>query len=289
MCSTGLIGVRLPMERSDRGVGAAVAAPGRRRRRRCRARDPDDRHRPEDGDRRRGAGGHGRRHGQGCRDAGAGAGHDARRDHHRCRGGAGDAGRRTAVRRRRRTFDRLDSDGCMSTNDTVLAMASGASGTLVGRDLDEADVHRAADRCVSRPRAAAPRRRGGSHQADRDPGARCGVSSDDAVDGGAVGGAQQPVQVRGPWRGPELGPGAGSGGNHRRGRSTAQVDLAVAINGVTGGARRCGGVRAAAAASTCPTRWVTVEIDLGAGTAAGHVWTNDLTAAYVHENSAYSS
>ena len=26
-----------------------------------------------------------------------------------------------------RTFDRLDSDGCMSTNDTVIAMASGAS------------------------------------------------------------------------------------------------------------------------------------------------------------------
>jgi glutamate N-acetyltransferase/amino-acid N-acetyltransferase len=28
-----------------------------------------------------------------------------------------------------KTFDRIDSDGCMSTNDTVIAMASGASGT----------------------------------------------------------------------------------------------------------------------------------------------------------------
>jgi glutamate N-acetyltransferase/amino-acid N-acetyltransferase len=35
--------------------------------------------------------------------------------------------------------------------------------------------------------------------------------------------------------------------------------------------------------------WVTVDVDLGAGDAEGHVWTNDLTAAYVHENSAYSS
>src|SRR5581483_11147980 len=36
-----------------------------------------------------------------------------------------DAALRSAVRR---TFDRIDSDGCMSTNDTVLALASGASG-----------------------------------------------------------------------------------------------------------------------------------------------------------------
>src|SRR5690606_29419230 len=28
----------------------------------------------------------------------------------------------------KRTFDRVDSDGCMSTNDTVILMSSGASG-----------------------------------------------------------------------------------------------------------------------------------------------------------------
>jgi len=32
------------------------------------------------------------------------------------------------------TFDRLDSDGCMSTNDTVLLMASGASGVVFQPD-----------------------------------------------------------------------------------------------------------------------------------------------------------
>ena len=44
------------------------------------------------------------------------------------------------------TFDRLDSDGCMSTNDTVIVMASGASGVIVGRDLDEADFSAALTR-----------------------------------------------------------------------------------------------------------------------------------------------
>ena len=36
-----------------------------------------------------------------------------------------DAALREAVRT---TFDRIDSDGCMSTNDTVVLLASGASG-----------------------------------------------------------------------------------------------------------------------------------------------------------------
>ena len=36
-------------------------------------------------------------------------------------------------------------------------------------------------------------------------------------------------------------------------------------------------------------REVVITIDLGAGDASATVWTNDLTAAYVHENSAYSS
>jgi glutamate N-acetyltransferase/amino-acid N-acetyltransferase len=36
-------------------------------------------------------------------------------------------------------------------------------------------------------------------------------------------------------------------------------------------------------------REVTVTVDLHAGPAAATVWTNDLTHAYVHENSAYST
>ena len=36
-------------------------------------------------------------------------------------------------------------------------------------------------------------------------------------------------------------------------------------------------------------REVVVTIDLRAGASSATVWTNDLTAAYVHENSAYST
>ena len=36
-------------------------------------------------------------------------------------------------------------------------------------------------------------------------------------------------------------------------------------------------------------REVVVTVDLGAGSESATVWTNDLTAAYVHENSAYST
>jgi glutamate N-acetyltransferase/amino-acid N-acetyltransferase len=34
---------------------------------------------------------------------------------------------------------------------------------------------------------------------------------------------------------------------------------------------------------------VVVQVELGAGQEQATIWTNDLTAAYVHENSAYST
>jgi len=43
----------------------------------------------------------------------------------------------------RLTFDRIDSDGCMSTNDTVILLASGASGAQVPRDEFQARLTRA--------------------------------------------------------------------------------------------------------------------------------------------------
>ena len=36
-------------------------------------------------------------------------------------------------------------------------------------------------------------------------------------------------------------------------------------------------------------RLVTITVDLAAGSEEATIWTNDLTAAYVHENSAYST
>jgi glutamate N-acetyltransferase/amino-acid N-acetyltransferase len=62
------------------------------------------------------------------------------------------------------TFDRIDSDGCMSTNDTVLLLASVRRGVRP----DAGRLRRRRTRRVRRPRSPDPRRRRGRHQGDRD-------------------------------------------------------------------------------------------------------------------------
>jgi glutamate N-acetyltransferase/amino-acid N-acetyltransferase len=65
------------------------------------------------------------------------------------------------------------------------------------------------------------------------------------------------------------------------------ADLDVAMNGVW--VCRNSGPGEDPASIDLKPRQVTVTIDLKAGAAEATVWTNDLTHAYVHENSAYSS
>jgi glutamate N-acetyltransferase/amino-acid N-acetyltransferase len=64
-------------------------------------------------------------------------------------------------------------------------------------------------------------------------------------------------------------------------------DLDVALNGVWV-CRKSAPAEAATLVDLGP-RDVTVTIDLKSGPAEATVWTNDLTHAYVHENSAYST
>jgi glutamate N-acetyltransferase/amino-acid N-acetyltransferase len=65
------------------------------------------------------------------------------------------------------------------------------------------------------------------------------------------------------------------------------ADLDVALNGVW--VCRSSTPAEDPRAISLEERDVTVTIDLKAGSARATVWTNDLTHAYVHENSAYSS
>jgi glutamate N-acetyltransferase/amino-acid N-acetyltransferase len=65
------------------------------------------------------------------------------------------------------------------------------------------------------------------------------------------------------------------------------TDLDVALNGVWV-CRNSGPGEPADRVDLTP-RWVDVTVDLKVGDAAATVWTNDLTHAYVHENSAYST
>ena len=121
-----------------------------------------------------------RRHGQGRRHARPPAGHHARGAHHR----RGRARPPTSTPRcaaaTRVSFDRLDSDGCMSTNDTVTLMASGASGhharrcrTSPRRSPRPAPTWRCS--CCATPRAPTTRSRSPSSNA---------ASEDDAVEVG---------------------------------------------------------------------------------------------------------
>ncbi|MFH5822630.1 bifunctional glutamate N-acetyltransferase/amino-acid acetyltransferase ArgJ [Georgenia sp. AZ-5] len=182
------------------------------------------------------------------------------------------------------TFDRVDSDGCMSTNDTVVLLASGASGVPVGAG-DLAEALTAA--CARLARALVADAEGASH--------------DIAVTvRGATSEAAAVAVARAVTRS-NLFKAAIFGNDPNWGRvlsavGTVPEDVApfdatavdVAINGVT--VCRAGGVgEDRSLVDLAAAREVHVDVDLHAGDAGATVWTNDLTHDYVHENSAYST
>ncbi|CAN5196950.1 bifunctional glutamate N-acetyltransferase/amino-acid acetyltransferase ArgJ [soil metagenome] len=184
----------------------------------------------------------------------------------------------------RTTFDRVDSDGCMSTNDTVLLLASGASGvTATDAELSEAVTQAAAQ--LARKLVA-----------DAE-----GASHDIAV---TVTNAETEVAAVAVARAvsrSNLFKAAVFGNDPNWGRVLAAVGtvpvevaafdagaLDVTINGVQ--VCRAGGVGDdRALVDLAAAREVHVLVDLHAGDATATVWTNDLTHDYVHENSAYST
>jgi glutamate N-acetyltransferase / amino-acid N-acetyltransferase len=180
----------------------------------------------------------------------------------------------------RTSFDRLDSDGCMSTNDTVLLLASGASG--VQPDPDEFGALLAAA-CDDLARQLLLDAEGASKAISiQVVGAD---SEDDAVDVGRAVARSSLVKCALGGEDPNWGRVLAAVG------TTAAVfdadQLNVAINGVW----VCKNGAAAEDRSKVDLgpRDVTVTIDLSAGSAAATVRTTDLTAAYVHENAAYST
>jgi glutamate N-acetyltransferase/amino-acid N-acetyltransferase len=192
-----------------------------------------------------------------------------------------DAALRAATRT---TFDRVDSDGCMSTNDTVILLASGASGVEV--TLDElTDAVTEASASLARQLVADAE--GASHDVAVTV---INASSEDAA-----------VAVARAVTRSNLFKAAIFGNDPNWGRIVSAVgtvpedvapfdallldvtvnDVQVCRAGVVGEPRELVDLAA--------EREVRVEIDLHAGSASATVWTNDLTHDYVHENSAYSS
>lgn len=278
VCSTGLIGERLPMDRLLPGVGSAVEALSQDGGPAAAEAIMTTDSRPKN------AVGHGAGFTVGGMAKGAGMlapamatmlsvlTTDAVADPETL-----DAALRAACRV---TFDRIDSDGCMSTNDTVLLLASGASGVTPTEAELTAVVTAVAHDLAQQLVADAE---GATKQITIDVvGA---ASEDDAVEVGRSVARNNLVKTALFGNDPNWGRILAAVGTTTAAFEPERVD--VAVNGVW----VCRGGAAAEDRSKVDLGGVdvTICIDLGAGAAAATIWTNDLSHGYVHENSAYSS
>ena len=179
-----------------------------------------------------------------------------------------------------RTLDRIDSDGCMSTNDTVILMASGASGVAP----DPAGFAEAvAAVCADLARQLIADAEGATKEIEIEV-----VNAADEADGLEV---ARSIARNNLFKCAMFGEDANWGRVLSAvGTTRAAFDpdrLAVAINGVW----LCRDGAAGEDRELCDLsgRHIKVTVDLNAGPATVTVWTNDLSKEYVHENSAYSS
>jgi glutamate N-acetyltransferase / amino-acid N-acetyltransferase len=178
------------------------------------------------------------------------------------------------------SFERLDSDGCLSTNDTVLLLASGASGIAPSPSELAAAVTTA---CLDLARQLLADAEGSTKDITIEV---TGAADEaDAVEVGRVVARNNLVKCAFFGNDPNWGRVLAAVGTTAATFAPDAVD--VALNGIW----VCRGGAAAEDRSKVDVsgRAVHVAIDLHAGSAAATVWTNDLSLAYVHENSAYST
>lgn len=187
----------------------------------------------------------------------------------------------TALRAATRvTFDRLDSDGCMSTNDQVTLMASGASG--VEPELAEFTA-RLTELCRDLAIQLQKDAEGASHNIHIT--VTGAASEDDAVD------VARTVSRSNLFKA------AIFGNDPNWGRVLAAVgtcsavfdpyNIDVSFNGVA--VCTAGEPDQPRDLVDLTPREVDIRIELHSGTETATIWTNDLTHDYVHENSAYAS
>jgi glutamate N-acetyltransferase/amino-acid N-acetyltransferase len=178
------------------------------------------------------------------------------------------------------SFDRIDSDGCQSTNDTVLLLSSGASGREVPLDPLTAAV---TEVCRDLARQLIADAEGAHHEIEIE--VRGAASVRDALEVGRSVARNNLFKC------------AIFGADPNWGRVLAAVgttaaefvpdQLDVTMNGVP--VCRAGGVGADRSEVDLTGRHVHVLVDLHAGPESATIWTSDLTYDYVHENSAYST
>jgi len=178
------------------------------------------------------------------------------------------------------TFYRIDSDGCQSTNDTVVLLASGASGVAVA---PEALTEAVTEVCAGLARQLVADAEGAHHDIAIEVGSA--ASEADALEVARAVARNNLFKCAVFGNDPNWGRVLAAVGTTRAAFEPHQLD--VSINGVQ--VCRAGGVGEDRALVDLTDRAVHVRVDLHAGTQTATVWTNDLTTDYVHENSAYSS
>lgn len=178
------------------------------------------------------------------------------------------------------SFDRIDSDGCMSTNDTVLLLANGASGTTPGID---AFTHALAQVCTDLARQLI----GDAEGATKDIAISVtdAASTEDALEVARAISRSNLLKCAIHGQDPNWGRVLSAMGTTSARFEPDQVD--VAMNGIW--VCRGGGIGDDRDLIDMAGREVSIEVRLNAGAKTATVWTNDLTADYVHENSAYST
>ena len=178
------------------------------------------------------------------------------------------------------TFDRLDSDGCMSTNDTVTLMASGAAEVTPSVEEFTAVL---TEVCHDLAMQLLTDAEGASHDIAIE--VVNATSEDDAVEVGRSIARNNLFKA------------AIYGNDPNWGRILAAVgttnaqfdpyDIDVFINGVRVSSK--GQPDESRDLVDLTPRAVHIKLDLHAGTQTATVYTSDLTHAYVTENSEYSS
>jgi glutamate N-acetyltransferase/amino-acid N-acetyltransferase len=178
------------------------------------------------------------------------------------------------------TFDRVDSDGCMSTNDTVLLMSSGASGLSPTAD-DFAVAVLAV--CQSLCRQLIADAEGATKEVEIE--VVNAATEADAVEVGRAVARSNLLKCALFGNDPNWGRVLAAVGTTAAAFEPDEID--VAINGVQ--VCRGGGAGDSRDDVDLTPRTVHILIDLHAGGTTATIWTNDLSLAYVHENSAYST
>jgi glutamate N-acetyltransferase/amino-acid N-acetyltransferase len=178
------------------------------------------------------------------------------------------------------TFDRLDSDGCMSTNDTVALLASGASGISPAAEEFQAAL---TELCSDLAAQLQQDAEGAAHDITIE--VVSAASEGDAVEVGRAVARNNLFKAAVFGNDPNWGRVLAAVGT--TGAAFDPYDIDVTMNGVR--VAHAGEPDQSRDLVDLTGRAVHLVIDLNVGESTATILTNDLTHDYVHENSAYAS